>query len=241
MIWWLLALRVTVPEGSHAPFYPPTPQMAAVPVAAFQLDEKPVTNAQYLSFVQANPQWAKGAVSALFAESGYLAAWAGPASYGALDPQAPVVSVSWHAARAYCKAQGADLPTSWQWEYAADATSTAPSGARKDPETLQRILEWYAKGGGAMPGPVGQGQPNHFGLYDMHGLIWEWTLDFDALPVTGDARDAGDAERLRFCGAGAVSAADTEDYASFMRLAFRDSLEADYATSNLGFRCASSL
>jgi formylglycine-generating enzyme required for sulfatase activity len=241
MLWWLLALRVAVPEGSHAPFYPPTPELEKVAMPAFMLDDKPVTNAQYLAFVKANPEWAKGAISPLFAESGYLASWMGPRALGSVDPQAPVVSVSWHAARAYCQAQGGDLPTSWQWEYAADATQSAPTGARKDPETLQQILNWYAAGGSALPGPVGQGEPNHFGLYDMHGLIWEWTLDFDALPVTGDARDAGDAERLRFCGAGAVSAADTEDYASFMRLAFRDSLEADYATSNLGFRCASSL
>lgn len=236
---WLLALRVAVPEGSHAPFYAPTPELETVPMAAFRLDEKPVTNAQFLAFVTANAKWDQGAVSALFAEAGYLREWPGPSSLGNLEPQAPVVSVSWHAARAYCKSQGGDLPTSWQWEYAADATATAPSGAREDPETLHQILQWYARGGSALPGPVGQGQPNHYGLYDMHGLIWEWTLDFDAQPITGDARDAGDGEKLRFCGAGAVSAADTEDYASFMRLAFRDSLSAAYSTSNLGFRCAS--
>ncbi len=234
----LLAVRVVVPPGNHAPFYPPSPEQALVQVGGFSLDAVPVTNGAYLAWVQGAESWQKGRIAPLFSEADYLAEWAGPQDLGALDPQAPVVSVSWHAARAYCQAQGGDLPTSWQWEYAANATATAPSGAREDPETLQRILDWYALGGKALPGPVGQGAPNHFGLYDMHGLIWEWTLDFDAQPVSADARDAGDQERLRFCGAGAVSASDAEDYASFMRFAFRDSLSASYSTSNLGFRCA---
>lgn len=42
----------------------------------------------------------------------------------------------------------------------------------------------------------------------------------------------------RFCGAGAVTAADKNDYASFMRIAFRSSLKAGYTAGSLGFRCA---
>lgn len=236
LLW--LALKVSIPAGEHRPFYASSPELETVQLEAFQLDASPVTNAEFLAFVQKHPRWDQGGVDPLFAEPGYLAEWAAPSTLGELEPQAPVVSVSWHAARAYCRAQGGDLPTTWQWEYAADATETAPSGAGQDPKVLEVILAWYAAGGSALPGPVRQSTPNHFGLYDMHGLIWEWTLDFDAQPVSADAREAGDEERLRFCGAGAATAADAEDYAAFMRLAFRDSLSARYVTSNLGFRCA---
>lgn len=207
-------------------------------MGAFELDATPVTNGAFLAFVQDQPGWARGAPSGLLADSGYLAHWAGPMDLGDADPDAPVTWVSWHAARAYCQARGGDLPTTWQWEYAADATASAPTGARQDPDTLAAILAWYAEQGDAPPRPVGQGEPTVHGVHDLHGLVWEWTLDFDAQTVASDAREAGDEERLRFCGAGAISAADAQDYATFMRMATRDSLKAPYTTSSLGFRCA---
>jgi formylglycine-generating enzyme required for sulfatase activity len=75
-------------------------------------------------------------------------------------------------------------------------------------------------------------------VHDLHDLVWEWVLDFNAPMLGSDARDAGDAERMRFCGAGALTASDKEDYASYMRLAMRSSLRASYTTGSLGFRCA---
>jgi len=76
----------------------------------------------------------------------------------------------------------------------------------------------------------------------LHGLVWEWVLDFNTQMVTGDSRaDNAGLERGLFCGAGAQGARNVENYASFMRFGFRSSLEARYCVHNLGFRCAKDL
>jgi len=227
-----------VQGGSHQPFYPPSSGQEQVKVEAFRLDAAPVTVGEYRAFVIANPSWARGAAPPIFADAGYLSQWTSPTDPGDLTPTEPVTGVSWFAARAYCRAAGGDLPTVYQWEYAADATADAPAGGRKDEATLARILAWYGEGPGAALRPVSQGSPNYWGIYDMHALVWEWTVDFNSLLISADVREAGEEEDLRFCGAGALSARDVEDYASFMRFALRSSLEAAYTTENLGFRCA---
>jgi formylglycine-generating enzyme required for sulfatase activity len=56
--------------------------------------------------------------------------------------------------------------------------------------------------------------------------------------VSGDNREQGDADLLRFCGAGALSVTDRENYAILMRTALLSSLKANSTTRNLGFRCA---
>ena len=66
-------------------------------------------------------------------------------------------------------------------------------------------------------------------------------LDFNGTLVSSDSRQGKTADRLPYCGTGAVAAGDKEDYATFMRIALRSSLEAHYTTANLGFRCARSL
>jgi formylglycine-generating enzyme required for sulfatase activity len=85
---------------------------------------------------------------------------------------------------------------------------------------------------------VGTNQANYWGVQDLHGLVWEWVLDFNSSMLATDPRRAGDRDRLAFCGGGAIGATDQADYPSFMRVAFRSSLRAEYTTHNLGFRCA---
>jgi formylglycine-generating enzyme required for sulfatase activity len=63
--------------------------------------------------------------------------------------------------------------------------------------------------------------------------LWEWTYDFNSVLVSGGSDDA----TSLFCGAGARSTRP-EQYAEFLRYAFRSSLKANYALKNLGFRCA---
>lgn len=235
----VVGVVVTLPAGVYAPFYPASDEEREVPVEAFRLDATPVTNAAFLDFVRSHPEWERGRVPSLLADSRYLVHWAGPLVLGGdAAPDSPVTDVSWHAARAYCRARGGELPTVAQWERAADATPTRATGARSDPATLDRILAWYARGGGTRPGAVGGSTPTVHGVYDLHGLVWEWTLDFNSLLVASDAREGGEGDELRFCGAGALSAADPSDYATFMRYAFRSSLTASSTTGDLGFRCA---
>jgi formylglycine-generating enzyme required for sulfatase activity len=75
----------------------------------------------------------------------------------------------------------------------------------------------------------------------MHGVVWEWVADFSTAMVTGDARGDTGLDRQLFCGSGAQGAKDIQDFASFMRYAFRSSLKASYTVPNLGFRCAKDL
>ena len=72
----------------------------------------------------------------------------------------------------------------------------------------------------------------------MHGLIWEWVSDFNSIILTGDSRSNSAINRDLFCASGALGAVDKENYAAFMRFAFRSSLQGKYTVSNLGFRCA---
>lgn len=228
---------VRVPGGPHTPLFPGSEDEAEVWVQPFRVKVTPVTNAEFLAFVVQDPRWRRGSVPALFADAQYLARWAGPLTLGEVRPDAPVVQVSWHAARAWCRSRGGDLPTTTQWEYLAEATATAPTGARDDPELTARVLAWYGRSGDAPPGPVGQSPANFYGVQDLLGLVWEWTLDFDSQLMSADVRESGDEDDTRFCGTGAASATDPEDYASFMRYAYRSSLKAPYTTTNLGFRC----
>ena len=211
---------------------------ANVRVAPFALMKRPVTNAEFLAFVKAHPRWRRDRVATVLAEPRYLSHWSGAADLGPKAmPQQPVTWVSWFAASAYCEAQGARLPTWSEWEYAAAADETRRD-ARKDPAWRERILAWYARPSSSALPRAGLQAPNAYGVQDLHGLVWEWTGDFSSLLVDADNRNQGDADRGKFCGAGALSMDDRENYAVLMRVAMLSSLEARDATANLGFRCA---
>jgi formylglycine-generating enzyme required for sulfatase activity len=88
-------------------------------VEAFRLGVEPVTNAGFLAYVAAHPQWRKSQIKAVFADERYLTRW--PSALALPDEAAhnePVTDVSWFAAEAYCNAQGLGLPTTDQWECA---------------------------------------------------------------------------------------------------------------------------
>lgn len=226
--------RVPVGPGVYEPLYPPTPEEARIPVPRFLLAVEPVSNEEYAAFVQEHPAWGRG-VARLYADEGYLGDWASSDSPGTtVLPDAPVTRVSWYAARAYCRSVGGRLPTEGEWELAAAASETSWD-ARKDPQFLARLLAWYGAPTPRVLPAVG-GMANRWGVRDLHGLVWEWVEDFNASLVDVDPR--GSDGEARFCGGGVVGATAVADYAAFMRLALRASLQADSTVRNLGFRCA---
>lgn len=224
--------------ADFAPVIAPAPGQERVHVAAFHLDRTPVTNQQFLEFVRTHPQWRRDRVPNLFADGEYLSHWAAADNLGAsVSPQQPVTRVSWFAARAYCAAAGGRLPGWYEWEWAAAADEKLDD-ARSSPAWRARILDWYARPAGEPLPVVSTGAPNIHGVYDLHGLIWEWVEDFGSLMVSGDSRTQGDPDKLAFCGAGALSAQDRDNYPILMRIAYLSALQARSTGRVLGFRCA---
>lgn len=222
--------------GSFIPLYGATEQKN-VTVIPFQLDVYPVTNAEYLAFVKKYPAYSRSKIKGLFADKSYLHQWTNDFNYGTNNlSNAPVTNVSWFAAKKYCECQGKRLPSMDEWEYVAMADEKR-SDARTKEEFNKYILSWYEKTN-AYANPVGKTFKNYWGVYDMHGLVWEWTSDFNSIFLSGESRKDKDTDKNLFCGSGSVNATDLMNYAAFMRYAFRGSLKANYTTKNLGFRCA---
>lgn len=227
---------VRIPSGSYQPFLKVNNKAVSVKMHSFYLDAHAVTNAEFLEFVKANPQWSRSKVSKLFADGNYLKQWAGDFNIGNdRILQSPVTNVSWFAAEAYAKWVGKRLPTMEEWEYAAHA---APLNALRGEKLTTIILNWYSRPTPAILPNVESTFKNSFGVYDMHGLVWEWVYDFNSIITGSDSRAAGALDQQFYCAAGSQNAVDKEDYASFMRFAFRESLKANYTVANLGFRCA---
>ncbi len=235
------ASMVLIPAGEYEPVLRGQDEPVRAAVAAFWLDTRPVTNAEFLEFVRANPKWRRSRVAPLFADDGYLGDWAGDLGLGPRAPaDAPVVRVSWFAARAYAAWRGKRLPTTAEWERAAAAGFTTDRG-EDEPAYREAALGWFASPAPDVLPVVGTGRPNLYGARDLLTLVWEWVDDFNTAMVTGESRADTGLERTLFCGAGAANARDLTNYPAFMRAGFRSSLRASYVVPNLGFRCARSL
>jgi formylglycine-generating enzyme required for sulfatase activity len=162
--------------------------------------------------------------------------WKSDFDYGDAKPNSPVTNVSWYVAKKYCESKGKRLATMDEWEYAA-MSDAKTFDARKKKSYNQYILNWYETPK-TYNNEVGSTFKNYWGVYDMHGLVWEWTSDFNSIFLSGESRkDKGDDGNL-FCGGASVNASDLMNYAAFMRYAFRGSMKAAYTGRNLGFRCA---
>lgn len=228
---------VSIPAGKLTPLFGLDENQKYFDVNAFLIDQTPVTNQQFSDFLKNNKSWLKTNVNIMFKDSKYLDGWSG-FHFKNKNKNAPVTNVSWFAANAYCEAMKGRLPTTLEWEYVA-AASKKKADALRDPEFVEKILTWYQKNNKNIPkSQVGKTEPNYYGVQDLHELVWEWTYDFNSFFVANDNRSDGDKIKNMFCGGSSIGAKNREDYAAFMRYAFRSSLNANYSTSNLGFRCA---
>ncbi|MBN2590021.1 MAG: SUMF1/EgtB/PvdO family nonheme iron enzyme [Sedimentisphaerales bacterium] len=112
----------------------------------------------------------------------------------------PVEQVSWERATEFCKKLSQKegktyrLPTEAEWEYACRAGTQTQYYFGED-DSLLEDYAWYGDNNNKTH-PVGQKKPNAFGLYDMHGNVWEWCLDtgsnnYEGAPNDGSAWTTG--------------------------------------------------
>ncbi len=152
----------------------------------------------------------------------------------------PVVQVSLVDAKAYALWAGRKLPTESEWEYAARAgsSSTYIWGEERAPNGIERANTWQgafpienkSKDGFFGTAPVGCFEPNGYGLYDMIGNVWEWTLTEYAQSPTPNS--------FAIKGGSYLCA---ENYCARYRAPARQSQEADFSTNHIGFRTVSQI
>ena len=225
-----------LPGGEFTTVLPPAQKVKSTRVAPFRMDRALVSNAEFARFLREHPQWRRGRAPKLFADGGYLASWRGAGDPGDALARKPATEVSWFAATAYCEAQGKRLPRWYEWEFAAAASDRA-ADARADATWRQTILDWYAKSASGPLPDAGASVPNYYGIRDLHGVAWEWVEDAGGMLVSDDGREQGDGSG-RFCGAGAATFEQKENYAMLMRIAMLSSMKASYTSGSMSFRCA---
>ena len=162
----------------------------------------------------------------------------------------PVINVSWEDAQAYVAwlSKKTGLPyrllSEAEWEYLARAGTQTPfhTGETIAPQQANYYSK-YSYGGGRVGRPreqpvsVGRFQPNAFGLYDMHGNVWEWVQDcwnmnYAGAPGDGQAWEAGDCSQRVARGGSWYYAPDV------LRSASREHYSSDSRNNKGGFRVA---
>ena len=193
------------PHGREHPAHPVTISQG------FWMGTYEVTQAQWKAVMGSNPSDFKG-------------------------EQCPVEKVNWNDAQSYLASLGSRntharyrLPTEAEWEYACRAGSRWWSYYG----SLDAIA-WHNENSGDRTHPVGQKQPNDWGLYDMSGNVWEWCEDtwhetYAGAPVDGSAWMGGIPDRV-------IRGGSWKYDPTFCRSALRSYEDPDGRTNNYGFR-----
>jgi formylglycine-generating enzyme required for sulfatase activity len=140
------------------------------------------------------------------------------------DVDRPVECVSWNDVQEFIKKMNNNndgyvyrLPTEEEWEFCCRAGSTTDF-CFGDSEAQLNNYAWFYKNSDNKTHPVGEKNPNGFGLYDMHGNVWEWCSDVGH----------GSYRVLR--------GGSWDGFAQYLRSAYRSSRSPGYSYNDVGFR-----
>ena len=200
-------------------------------LSAFSMDKTPVTNAQFRASQGSNSHESDGSCYAW--DGSKLSQGNLASTFQGVDQ--PQVCVDWNQAKSYCESQGKRLPTEAEYEYANRAGSSSKWQCGNDESCLNKIA-WYSANSNSQTHPVGQKQPNAWGLYDMTGNVWEWTGDWYADYTSSQQQDpqGGLSGSYRVYRGGGWSSTPVS-----LRSADRSGTTPSDRYDYLGFRCVS--
>ena len=247
---WLPGDRFTMGSGNDDEFAHDSEKPAReVEVSGLWMAETAVTNAQYEDYVGAT-----GKPPGLWTDDRYN------------KGEQPVVGVNWYDAVAFCNvlseragldlcyqidgyqvswkvgANGYRLPTEAEWEYTCRA-GTQTKWSFGDDQSQLGEYAWYGENSDRKLQPVARKKPNPWGLYDMHGNVYEWCWDIyanypeltaqsvDRNPVGPDKQNVGKGTPRRLRGG------SFGDRARFLRSAYRFRFRSEDWDGDIGFRC----
>jgi formylglycine-generating enzyme required for sulfatase activity len=161
-----------------------------------------------------------------------------PADWGTVPTSSS--NPTWNAVVIVAGSTGYRLPTEAQWEYACRAgTTTAFNNGNNDYTNTAQVdaVAWYGGNSGSRTHEVGLKSPNAYGLYDIHGNVFEWCWDWyganyggvAGAAVTDPVGAVSGNSRVRRGGAWSYPGQD-------LRSAYRDSFEPYYRSNFIGFR-----
>ncbi len=245
--FWMGAQAVE-PEGRN---YDPQAQSDESPVhevelSAYFLSKYELTQGQWKRFAGSNP-------SNYGPDRAWDSEWSRASRTASLLH--PVERVSWDDCAGFMVRTGLALPTEAQWERACRAETDTPWWTGRELEGLgavANVADGYGKNHGAGTwtaweaalddgftnhAPVGSFRANPFGLFDVHGNVWEWCRDglgdYDLPMAQWDGERQGAGPRYRVNRGGGF-----RDVAAYARCANRGAYDPEYAVNELGVRPA---
>ena len=223
---------------------PDCPEMVVLPAGSFEMgsnenaDERPVHRTNVPSFLIGKTEVTQGQWKTLMGSN--------PSRFSSCGDDCPVETVSWEQAQEFSRRLSQKtgkkyrLPSEAEWEYAARA-GNSNKWSFGDNDSQLSGHAWYSGNSRTWTQRVAQKRPNAFGLFDMHGNVWEWVQDcwhdnYAGTPTDGSAWTAGCSGSLRVLRGGSWAHGPTD-----LRSARRDGFSPDGRSGGSGLRLARTL
>jgi formylglycine-generating enzyme required for sulfatase activity len=179
------------------------PDMVSIPAGSFEMgsnddnESQPIHRVNVQGFLMGKTEVTQGQWKSVMGDN--------PSYFKHCGDGCPVEKVGWDDAQEFIKrlnnktGKQYRLPSEAEWDYASKAGSSSKWGfADKESQLINHA--WYESNSNNKTHPVAEKRPNAFGLYDMHGNVWEWTQDcwninYSGAPNDGSAWITGDCSR----------------------------------------------